>query len=461
MLSAQQEEKRLVAVAATPGVSVLGSFGKVVNSVQGLQQRLGDFSLEEVSDAGEKTKPLIHHLSELHRKLSMFAEIKQCIANSRATIEQSRVESFDLTKLVALDQPIQVRAILHANNLVQFPRVSQTRIDSTKNSSADGLAQESPAAGVETDKADAALQPSTVSGEPETATPPRAAETEATAFPDLKVRDEEKTTEAHEQDATSESANSQSSQPEAIASLTADAIPPPQPDLDSETRLTTAQPVTAPPAIQENDGPAEEVLHPDATSNRSTSDDMKTLVRVNPEFDQRLLEDLIRNYGEFVTSPNLPATVEPLEESDNAAGHNQKPAPATASWESANKNVPNLKKQGEIDRQLKKLVKDYGEYDLYSQQSPINLKSGVVAAFLLLGVLFSGFYFLYSPKPVISSKTSSANQFGSDSTSRPPHGLANSTVTAGKVVADHNPLPLDLHQTVEASEPGAPSNQTR
>ena len=35
----------------------------------------------------------------------------------------------------------------------------------------------------------------------------------------------------------------------------------------------------------------------------------------------------------------------------------------------AEENVTNLTKQGEIDRQLKSIIKDYGEYDLY--QRPI------------------------------------------------------------------------------------------
>jgi len=60
------------------------------------------------------------------------------------------------------------------------------------------------------------------------------------------------------------------------------------------------------------------------------------------------------------------------------------------------RNLPAQRKDGELDLKLKKLIKDYGEYDLYSRQSPINLKTGVVAAFLILALAFSGFYFFSS-----------------------------------------------------------------
>ena len=64
-------------------------------------------------------------------------------------------------------------------------------------------------------------------------------------------------------------------------------------------------------------------------------------------------------------------------------------------------NLPSQRKDGELDRKLKKLIKDYGEYDLYSRQTPLKLKTGVVAAFLVLTLIFSGFYFFSSPKSAV------------------------------------------------------------
>ena len=116
------------------------------------------------------------------------------------------------------------------------------------------------------------------------------------------------------------------------------------------------------------------------------------------DFDQRLLDDLIKNYGEFVASP---ATSTPAESPTTPS----RPAHAQAVHrevrmhepESIEKSVPNVRKNGQLDRDLKQIIKDYGERDLYSRQSSINLKTAGIAAFLLLGALVAGFYFFYSP----------------------------------------------------------------
>jgi hypothetical protein len=67
-----------------------------------------------------------------------------------------------------------------------------------------------------------------------------------------------------------------------------------------------------------------------------------------------------------------------------------------------------VRKNGELDRELKKIVKDYGEYDLYSRQRPINLRTGGIAAVLLLGGLLAGFYFFYSPNTAAVDHTPEA-----------------------------------------------------
>ena len=117
---------------------------------------------------------------------------------------------------------------------------------------------------------------------------------------------------------------------------------------------------------------------------------------------------------------------------------------------------PLQRKDGELDRKLKKLIKDYGEYDLYSRQTPLKLKTGVIAAFLVLSLVFSGFYFFSTPKSPITPSVSSASQSQSGSAapsketttvvetsngepvsaSSVPNGDAPKAVDAG---ASHNP----------------------
>jgi hypothetical protein len=118
-------------------------------------------------------------------------------------------------------------------------------------------------------------------------------------------------------------------------------------------------------------------------------------VSAGTDFDQRLLDDLIRNYGEFATALSSPCT----PDTQDVASANSAPAVpdnAVQPADAEHDNLPEIKKHGDIDRQLKKIIKDYGEYDLYSRQGPVNLKTGVIAAFLLLALVLSGFYY-FSP----------------------------------------------------------------
>src|SRR5207244_12317945 len=41
----------------------------------------------------------------------------------------------------------------------------------------------------------------------------------------------------------------------------------------------------------------------------------EALVSTSADFDQRLLDDIIKNYGEFAASPNLPASIKPAAKS--------------------------------------------------------------------------------------------------------------------------------------------------
>src|SRR5439155_8301528 len=112
-------------------------------------------------------------------------------------------------------------------------------------------------------------------------------------------------------------------------------------------------------------------------------------------------------------------------------------------------NRPAVNKEGELDRQLKKLIKDYGEYDLYPQQSPVNLKNGVIAAVLLLALVFSGFYFFSAPKA--PPRNAAANQSTSDSS----NGTASpvkADSSGGKSLSNEDKRPGELRRAGEAGE---------
>ena len=59
--------------------------------------------------------------------------------------------------------------------------------------------------------------------------------------------------------------------------------------------------------------------------------------------------------------------------------------------------APLVKKNGELDRQLKKIIKDYGENDLYAHKQTINIKKAGILAFVFLGLVFGVIYFFKAP----------------------------------------------------------------
>lgn len=146
-----------------------------------------------------------------------------------------------------------------------------------------------------------------------------------------------------------------------------------------------------------------------------TSDQAQTEVSEEADFDRRLLDDLIKNYGEFSIMPST-AEAEVHQESKNDRPTSKPRVDSPIAVASVSQTTfPLQRKDGELDLKLKKLIKDYGEYDLYSRQTPLKLKTGVIAAFLFLSLVFSGFYFFSSPKSPITPSVSSASQSQNDS----------------------------------------------
>jgi len=113
-------------------------------------------------------------------------------------------------------------------------------------------------------------------------------------------------------------------------------------------------------------------------------------------------------------------------------------------------NLPSPRKDGELDRKLKKLIKDYGEYDLYSRPTPLKLKTGVVAAFLVLTLIFSGFYFFSSTKPAVPASASSTSQSQSSSVAAPKEPAPNVETNSGETLSPPSVSNVDLPKPVEA-----------
>jgi hypothetical protein len=436
MLSAQKEDVFLKVVASDKNVSSLGSFGKVVNSIQGLQQRLGDFTVDDLSQANDKIKTLIFQLADMQGRLGQLSAIMQYAAKSKTAIDIIPARSFDLSIAVDAGGPLPLHALIQASKLIRFPGLS--KISKQHNSAAPVTPRQQEANDssmmTETEAA-ATLQSHSTQG-------PLGDSPAVIALPAAAASQ----TEHH---AADREPLPKATETEQV--LITDIVPPAEANETTavaamEPAASAMPPLPAQAEIDIADEPEAEIAT-NAPTVETAPAHGRELVPGDFDFDQRLLDDLIKNYGEFAASPNLPTTISP---SSVPARDVDRPArSAIPAEEPIRRNVPSLKKQGELDRTLKKLVKDYGEYDLYSRQSPVNLKMGVIGAFLLLAVVFSGFYFFASPKvhdtlPVSSTETSNSNK-----------GDANSSalgLDSSKAKMTSSPKAVELQKSAEASE---------
>jgi len=129
--------------------------------------------------------------------------------------------------------------------------------------------------------------------------------------------------------------------------------------------------------------------------NGEASDSTKTSSQQAGEFDTKLLDDLIKNYGEFAANPNLPVTTQPSE-TRWPERKSQSNTDEVRTQTSPDRNT--TRNSNDLDRELKKLIQDYGEYDLYSQGGTLKAKLRVGGAFAVLVAVLGGIYYFASPK---------------------------------------------------------------
>jgi hypothetical protein len=399
MLSSRKEENRLHIVSPNTSHPNFASVGKVFDSLQGLQQRLDDFSLDDLSKAIETANTLGVRLAELRRRLQHLVEIQQNLTTANDVIEQASGEISALTDLETANRSPRFKGRLPAGNLIQFPR--PTKLDSDDSRSA------TPSA-IETDAVN-----SDIAAQPTEEHSPFIQFTDAENDPDSPESSVSSEFSPPEEEAVEPDDAAQEAPPsvdfilgEPDASINSKASEPPRVD-DVDTSVEKELSDTLGPYFLEPETDASPTHEkPGNTANETGAGQVKALVPVGPDFDQRLLDDLIKNYGEFASSPNVPVPVKPEDDGHGSKTSESHTASTTSVDESpsAPRHLPSIQKEGEIDRKLKKLIKDYGEYDLYSRQSPVTLKTGVIAAFFLLGLIFCGLYFFAAPKVVNTSE---------------------------------------------------------
>jgi hypothetical protein len=470
MLPAEKRENHLSAVAANSNVSSASGFGKVLGSIQGLQQRLNDFTLDDIIGAENNLKSLMQQVVLMRDRFDTIAEMKHAVTNANQLILTIPEESFDLVGPDSLEKHPKLHAIVKASKLIRLQKLMKAA-----KASADGVSFDADAGMLhfdnsaphnvvaplsdETTQAEKTLAGEVTRSKTENFIPigatdqgqaivieapaewpletassemqySSAANVEPASDFNLVSADESTPVEADVKlfggqdvsdanphtfaspesptDAVVEAANNDSILAEVLAEAPANSL------------VTQATPIA--PSPKPDAGDAERHKHLSRKEKKqarqkkraeteSTIEESKALVPAESKVNRQLLDDLIESYGDFALTPNLPAPIQaPTLPQIKSVEPSVMPAPEFEKPVQETRSAPNLQKAGELDRQLKKIIKDYGEYDLYSKQSSVNLKTGGIVVFVILGLVLGGLYLFKAPATVSSSPSHDVTQ---------------------------------------------------
>jgi len=456
-------------------------FGKMLNSLQGLQQRLEDFSIADVTNAEANARTLILRLKQFQDTIAAIALLKNAAATLNRSITDIQQLDCELVDMNGLENHPQLHAIVKANKLIKLHKLmaalkagadigkpqdepipdSDSAVLAPVECSADfpsEIAEATDSESVDDDLAgrhetalEAALSLHELAPaplEPTTIVSSEILETAADATITAPVPTD---TGPLNIDALADFPTAEAEFETAVAAATVlspiaeEHLPdfpapaePPRVDLG----MNLPQPVKPKQDLQI----APVIKSKTHNTKAGQIDPSKALVTANESFDLRLLDDLVSNYGEFVSNPNLPATVnkKALKPVQPAATENREAQPEDTGPVAA--AGPMIKKHGDIDRELKKIIKDYGEYDLYSDKQTTNFKKAGILAFVFLGLVFGGIYFFKAPPS--TAKTAPA---ASISSSAAPVDRQAQTGTAG--------TPSDSRDTTHDKEKTTATNK--
>ena len=107
----------------TGPTSTVGGFGNVLKSVQGLQQRLSDFSLDDVTAAEANANTLIHRTASVQQKLIELANLKLNLTAVAGTIHQIPETNFDLISPDSLERHPQLHAIVKTSKIIRLHKL--------------------------------------------------------------------------------------------------------------------------------------------------------------------------------------------------------------------------------------------------------------------------------------------------------------------------------------------------
>ncbi len=382
MLSAKVEEDQVSSDSPTKGRIPVDGVGNVVSSIEGLQHRLSNFTHEEIAKAEGQIQALLSSISEIADRLQLVARIHHGLTRARISLADMETKGLYVTSFEAV-QPM-LEEIAQCTPIIQFRSQDSESLNgpSSKNANAEVIESAKSElinlelennSGVVSRTGDDNFSPKNVSKISRALT---------------LLRSPTLLSENIESGDSDGGPQTTSSKPEASGESDAETNAKPQFE-----NLSKENPVAS---------------HEYAPDSQNSSHEVQFDTHAATDFDQQLLDDLIKNYGEFATFSEPHASLKPLPNGTVDFEFNGDKAPplipptsSTPSTDFGNSAPVPVRKEGELDVRLKKLIKDYGEYDLYSRESPLKLKTGVIGALILLAAILAAFYFLSSPKPTL------------------------------------------------------------
>ena len=426
----------------------------MLNSLQGLQQRLEDFSIADVTNAEANARTLILRLQQFQDTIGAIALVKTAAANIDQSIAEIQQLDTEVVGMDSLENHPQLHAIVNASKLIKLRKMmaalkagadvgeSQDKpildpvsaaagsversegiaLETAKAIGAESVDSDS-AAGLETSEAAPSL-PELVPTPLTTATIVSSSVLETTADSPIRATATGDTGALHS-DALADFPTAEAEFETVVAAAAPDSLiaedqwphfPAPAEQLtDSQVTLAGSLRVESATNLPQPLEPKQDLQIAPVKKSKARNkapgqvDPSKALVPANDSFDLRLLNDLVSNYGEFASNPNLPATVKKkeLQSVEPVANKTHKAQPEHS--DSVEAAAPAVKKHGDLDRQLKKIIKDYGEYDIYSDKQTTNIKKAGILAFVFLGLVFGGIYLFKTPPPAAEIAPATSN----------------------------------------------------
>src|SRR5262249_33131918 len=123
MLTAEKENSSLETGSPAQRLQTTRSFDRMVNSIEGLRERVQGFTLEQVLEVDQRLHRMSRELTELDRTIRALAEMKQQISRLQKAVQQVKAESLEQSKLATQVEPIAVQSIAQVGTLLKFRRI--------------------------------------------------------------------------------------------------------------------------------------------------------------------------------------------------------------------------------------------------------------------------------------------------------------------------------------------------